>query len=96
MPETFAFAWALAKWLGIPIILISFLTAWKVKLLEVNLDSISEPYKSVMYFISIVSLSAIAWERYQKGGKIQEERRKIKIENDHQEWKNEKEKESVN
>lgn len=86
MPETFAFAWALAKWLGIPIILISFLTAWKVKLLEVNLDSISEPYKSVMYFISIVSLSAIAWERYQKG-------RKIKIDNDQMEWENKQKRE---
>lgn len=81
MPETFGIAWALVKWLGIPVIFISYLTALKVHLLEINFDEIPAPYKSLMYFVSSVSICVIAWERYQKG-------RKMKIENDHQEWEN--------
>lgn len=81
MPETLGIAWALVKWLGIPVIFISYLTALKVHLLEINFDEIPAPYKSLMYFVSSVSICVIAWERYQKG-------RKMKIENDHQEWEN--------
>lgn len=88
MPETIWGAWALAKILGIPITIMSFFAAWKVKLLEVDFDAIPDPYKNVMYFFTTLGSLVFFWERIQKGLHYREQRRKVKIENDHQEWQN--------
>lgn len=88
MGETIWGAWALAKALGIPITIMSFFAAWKVKLLEIDFAAIPDPYKNVMYFFTTIGSIVFLWERIQKGKQYQELRRKMKIENDHQEWEN--------
>lgn len=95
MPESIWGFWTLAKILGIPVTFLSFLTALKVRLLDIDFNTIPNPYKNAMYFFSCVFIVFLIIEKYHKGTHYKEISRKAKIENDQLEWKNKKEREPV-
>lgn len=60
-------AWKLFYLLGFSTTGLSYLTAWHIRLGEINFDTIPTPYKNVMYFFSCVFLAVLCWRGYQKG-----------------------------
>lgn len=60
-------AWKLFYLLGFSTTGLSYLTAWHIRLGQINFDTIPTPYKNVMYFFSCVFLAILCWRGYQKG-----------------------------
>lgn len=81
MAEAMALGWKLFYIFGFSSVTLSYLSAWRVTLLDISFDQMPYPFKNLMYFLSAIVLGITAWRGYQAG-------RKQRIANDQQEWEN--------